>query len=158
MHIRRASKSDIQGIQRVAEVTWRSAYDGVLRPDTVDNVLAEFYSEDSLKHSLEHPAVVFLVAEDNEQVVGFIQALPRPGKTDYELTRLYILPEYQRRGIGRQLQLNVEQQLDGRRLWVLVEQDIRGAIAFFHALGFTGQRTLELPIFGETLPFLEMSK
>ncbi len=158
MQIRRATNRDIPGIQQVAEASWRSAYDGVLRPETVESVLAEFYSEDSLLHSLKHQAVVFLLAEVNGQVVGFVQALPKPGKNDYELTRLYILPDHQRQGIGRKLEQAVEQSLEDRRLWVLVEQDNQGAIAFFKSLGFVGHRTLELPLFGETPLFVEMSK
>lgn len=158
MQIRKATNTDIPGIQQVAEIGWHAAYKGILRTETIENVLGEFYSEESLVHSLERHATVFLVAEADEQVVGFIQALPRPGSNDYELTRLYILPDYQRQGVGRGLLQSVEQQLSGQKIWVLVERDNHAAIAFFQAMNFKPNRAVELPVFGENLPFMEMRK
>ncbi len=158
MQIRKATNTDIPGIQQVAEHGWHAAYTGILRTETIENVLGEFYSEESLVHSLEHHATVFLVALADEQIVGFIQALPRPGSTDYELTRLYVLPAYQRQGIGRDLLQAVLQQLGDQKVWVLVERDNHAAIAFFQAMHFKSNRAVELPVFGENLPFVEMRK
>lgn len=158
MNIRKATKNDILGIQQVAEVGWHSAYEGIVRPDTRANILAEFYSEESLTHSLQRNDAVFLVAEEDGAVVGFTQALPRPASGGYELTRLYILPDYQRRGIGRQFLQSMEQLLAGQSIWVMVEKNNQSAVDFCQAMGFRRQREVQLPVFAENLPFVEMRK
>jgi ribosomal protein S18 acetylase RimI-like enzyme len=158
MNIRRATLEDILGIQQVAHVSWHSAFEGIMRPDTRANILSEFYSEESLTHSLQRRDSVFLVALERDKVVGFVQALPRPGNGGYELARLFILPNYQRQGIGRQLLQQVESLLAGQTLWAMVEKNNQKAVAFCQAMGFCRQRELQLPVFGENLPFMEMRK
>lgn len=158
MHIRRALVTDIPGIQQVAKSGWHAAYAGILRSETIENILFEFYGDDSLAHSLERRNAIFLAAEVDDQIVGFVQALPRPGGKGHELTRLYVLPQHQRQGIGRELLLAIKSELSDQRLWVLVERDNHQAVAFFQAMDFTPQRSVELPVFGENLPFVEMFK
>ena len=104
IQVRKATREDILGIQQVAHVTWHYTYEHIMRPDTRALVLAEFYSEESLACSLERKEIAFLVAEEAGRIIGFAQALPRP-QSGYEVTRTYILPQYQRKGVGTQLNL-----------------------------------------------------
>lgn len=159
MIIRPATENDVQGIQHVAHVAWHVTYEGIIRPETRANILSEFYSEESLLRSLQRSGAVFFVAVEGERVVGFAQVLPRPRMVaDYELTRIYVLPDWQRKGVGSKLLEAVEAALPDQRLWVIVERDNKGAVEFYEAKGFTRQRDLELPLFGENLPFVELSK
>ncbi len=157
IQVRKATDNDVLGIQQVAHVTWHDTYEHTMRPDTRAQVLVEFYSEESLAHSLERQEAVFLVAEEQGHIIGFAQALPRP-HSGYEITRTYILPQYQRKGVGSKLQAELVKQLPGQNLWVFVERNNQGAIAFYRSHGFEPQREVELPVFGETLVFVEMLK
>lgn len=155
--VRKATRKDILGIQQVAHVTWHDTYEHIMRPDTRAHVLAEFYSEESLALSLERQEAVFLVAEEQGRIVGFVQALPRP-HSGYEITRTYILPQYQRQGVGSKLHSELVKQLPDQSLWAIVHRDNHAAIAFYHTHGFEQQRQLELPLFSETLTFVELAK
>ena len=157
IQVRKAKSEDVLGIQQVAHVTWHDTYEHIMRPDTRAHVLAEFYSEESLACSLERDETAFLVAEEQGRIIGFAQALPRP-HSGYEVTRTYILPQYQRKGVGTQLNAELANNLPGQTLWVFVERDNHGALAFYRAQGFEQQRELELPIYSETLPFVEMAR
>ena len=157
IQVRKATREDILGIQQVAHVTWHYTYEHIMRPDTRALVLAEFYSEESLACSLEHKEIAFLVAEEAGRIIGFAQALPRP-QSGYEVTRTYILPQYQRKGVGTQLTAELAKSLPGQTLWVFVERENQGALAFYRTQGFKQQRELELPIYSETLPFIELSR
>jgi len=157
IQVRKATINDILGIQQVAHITWHSAYERIMRPDTRAQVLAEFYNEESLKRSLERKETLFLVAEEQDRIVGFVQALPRP-LSGYEITRIYILPQWQRIGVGSQLYAALAEQLPDQTLWSIVQRDNQAAIAFFQKHGFVQQRQLELPLFGENLTFVELAK
>lgn len=157
IQVRNATTNDILSIQQVAHVTWHHAYEHSMRPDTRAQVLAEFYSEESLARSLERKGAVFLVAEEQDRIIGFLQALPRP-RSGYEITRIYVLPQWQRKGVGSQLYAALAEQLPTQPLWTLVQRDDQAAIAFFKKHGFGQQRELELPVFGETLPFVELAR
>ncbi len=159
MIIRPATANDVQGIQHVAHVAWHVTYEGIIRPETRANILSEFYSEESLLRSLQRNGAVFFAAVEGQRVIGFAQVLPRPRTTgDYELTRIYVLPDCQRKGVGSQLLAAVEAALPDQHLWVIVERDNKGALEFYRSKGFTKRRELELPVFGENLPFVEMNK
>lgn len=157
IQVRKATSEDILGIQQVAHVTWHDTYEHIMRPDTRAHVLAEFYSEESLERSLARQETVFLVAEEQGRIIGFAQALPRP-HSGYEITRTYILPKYQRKGVGSKLQAELGNQLPDQTLWVFVLQNNHGALAFYQSHGFKPQREVELPLFGETLFFVELVK
>lgn len=156
IQVRKATNDDIMGIQHVAHVTWHDTYEHTMRPDTRAHFLAEFYNEESLARSLKREDAVFLVAEQQGHIVGFVQALPRP-QSGYEITRAYVLPKYQRQGVGSQLHAELVSQLPDQRFWAIVQRENHGAIAFYRNHGFEQQRELELPIYGETLNFVELS-
>lgn len=156
MKIRRATLEDIWGIQQVAHEAWHVTYEHSMRPDTRANYLAEFYSEESLARSLVRDDVVLLVVEKQDEIIGFVQALPCV--TDYEISRIYILPQYQGQGIGTQLLARLAVALPERHLWVIVEKHNRVALNFFQGQGFTVTRQLDLPIYGETVSFVELKR
>ncbi|NLY54338.1 MAG: GNAT family N-acetyltransferase [Firmicutes bacterium] len=157
MKIRKATHEDILDIQQVAHITWHTTYERTMRPDTRANILAEFYSEESLASSLNNDKTILLVAELEGCIVGFAQALPHPC-SGYEVTRIYILPSYQRQGIGAHLLAELSQALSGQCLWAIVEKDNQPALNFYQKHGFVQRRELQLPLFGETLPFVELTK
>jgi ribosomal protein S18 acetylase RimI-like enzyme len=157
IQVRKATINDIIGIQQVAHLTWHSAYEHTMRPDTRAQILAEFYNEQSLARSLEREEALFLVAEEQDRIIGFVQALPRPC-SGYEITRIYILPQWQQKGVGSQLYAALVEHLPNQALSAIVQRDHQAAIAFFKKHGFVQQRELELPVFGETLTFVELAR
>lgn len=98
--VRKAKEKDILGIQQVAHVAWHHTYEHTMRPDTRSQILTEFYGEKVLNATLMRPEVATFVAKAAGRVVGFVQALPHPVR-GYEINRFYILPKYQKQGIGR---------------------------------------------------------
>ncbi|MGI6345241.1 MAG: GNAT family N-acetyltransferase [Bacillota bacterium] len=158
MEIRQATEADLISIQNIAHIAWHTTYECILRPDTRASVLAEFYDEANLLHSLHRPGVVFYVAEVEGKVIGFAQALPRSRKGGYELARIYILPGWQRQGVGTALLEAIEARIPGQRLGVFVEHENQAALAFCRARGFEPVRNIELPLYSEMVSFIELRK
>ncbi len=140
--IRPARLDDADAIARVHVQAWRETYPGLI-PDSVLAGLSvpgrvHAWSE-MIGAGEAAPAV--LVAERDGAVVGFASARMARDEllgTDAELTSIYLLDGYKRRGIGRLLFEHILEWLRERGcrsvgLWVL--ETNAGARAFYAALG-----------------------
>jgi ribosomal protein S18 acetylase RimI-like enzyme len=137
---REATADDASAVARVHVESWRSTYAGILP--------AEAIAERSFerRHSYWCGAVgrsgaeYVYVAETGGLVVGLASGGPeRSGDSTYrgELYAIYILAEYQRRGIGRELVRAIaerlsQDELSGMLVWVLADNPAR---TFYTNLG-----------------------
>jgi len=133
--LRPAVSSDARAIARIQVETWRSTYPGMV-PDralidmNIDNKAR------SWRATLERPdaaGAVLLAEVPAEGVIGFASAgqnrhanLPFAG----EVQTLYVLPDWQNQGIGRQLLTGSFAALRGRGIasamvWVLADNPAR---------------------------------
>lgn len=143
MRIRAATADDAAQLARVHVDTWRAAYRGLL-PDRLLAALSYEAREQRWRAGLAQaePQLFTLIAEDDAgMVVGFTSGGPeRDGTPGYdgEIYAVYVLPDHQRRGLGRQLLAAAALSLADRgfraaMLWVL--EDNSQARAFYEALG-----------------------
>lgn len=116
MSIRIATLDDIHGIQSVAERTWPIAYGDIITPEQIDYMLNWMYSLEKLKQSVLASDELFLVAEINNEIIGFAGIQFGSPESDYtRLHKLYVLPNYQGSGIGKDLLNEVEKQAISRQ-------------------------------------------
>lgn len=153
--IRLAEEADIPGIQAVARVAWEHTYKDIMRPQTRSHFLDEFYNYDALAKALDvRPGGIWVAVEDRS-IIGFIQIVPMLDGSGLELTRLYVLPSCQRRGVGHALFSCVVDAYPASTWWALVERDDHKAVSFYLKQSFVKRRNLTLNIFGEDLAFVE---
>jgi hypothetical protein len=143
VRIRSTNVDDAPGMARVHVDTWRAAYRDIL-PASVLSALSYEARTERWRTNLKQagPQQFTLVAEDDDgEVVGFAGGGPeRDGTPGYagEIYAVYVLPQLQRRRIGRQLMSASADRLLGQgfgaaMLWAL-EANWR-ARAFYEALG-----------------------
>ena len=150
--LRHAVVNDAAGIAHVHVTTWQHAYRGIV-PESylqgLDVAKRTNYWERWLEgYGLDgHQA---LVAEAGDgQIVGFAsfgREREGGGPRDGEIGALYILPNYQRCGIGRRLlsgaaRLLLQENFQTLQIWVLQDNPAR---AFYEKLG--GRRVREKKI------------
>ncbi len=82
------------------------------------------------------PNVIRLKACVGEQMVGFIAGDERPGEHLVWIATVAVLPEYQRRGIGRELILACESRLSVQRVRLSVRISNETAIRLYLNLGY----------------------
>ncbi|MEK6830584.1 MAG: GNAT family N-acetyltransferase [Nanoarchaeota archaeon] len=76
----------------------------------------DFISIDELRYSIENPENIFLVAENNNKIIGFIYAnskdKDKPFKDKYAcLVYLAVIPEFRRNYIAEKLYFECENRL-----------------------------------------------
>jgi ribosomal protein S18 acetylase RimI-like enzyme len=165
MNIRQPTPADIPDLARIHVAGWQAAYGGLVGQDYLDSQNCAEY-EGNWTRWLESPDFSALIAHDGDgKAAGFVSfgrlRTPPPGMSPIrplyaaEIYALYILPEYWRAGLGRQLLAAAAENLKERKLrslclWVL-EGNTR-AVAFYKALGGQKCGTKRVEIGGKTLP------
>jgi ribosomal protein S18 acetylase RimI-like enzyme len=151
IHVREAKKEDSAAIARVHVDSWRTTYKGIVSDDYLaamsyqqrEEKWREFFQD------TDHFQFAYVAEADNNQIVGFASGgVNRNEVTDYqgELYAIYILREYQGKGIGRQLTEAIVRRLlqEGKlsmSVWVLERNP---ACRFYESLG--GKRIFEKEI------------
>lgn len=112
----------------------------------LSNILSSpaFIYYDLLNSNLLNPPEYF-IAKVQGEIIGFAQ-LSWNSVFERELVRLYVLPNFQRKGIGRSLLKKCCSCLEkNSRLVVKVEKHNLRAIAFYEAFGFQKIREVLTP-------------
>lgn len=97
-----AGAGDIAQVQRLADEIWRRHYPGILSREQIDYMLALGYSREALLKFIASADAGLTLAMQDAGTVGFAAWYRRDGGAT-KLDKLYVLPEHQRKGIGRAL-------------------------------------------------------
>ena len=134
--VRSASVRDVAAIREVLAQTWRATYAPFYGAARVEEIIAEWHSEAALKASLARPHGEFLVADDGKQIGGVAFASYSAETKAVSLHQLYVRPECQGLGIGRDLFAEIETCFpDAQSLTLEVDPGNETAIAFYQAHG-----------------------
>jgi GNAT superfamily N-acetyltransferase len=101
--IRFADVDDINTIGFLAQQIWPNAYGAILKQEQISYMLNLFYSPDALMDQMKKLKHCFVLAELEEEPVGFasFSALDKNGL--HKLHKLYVLPGKQGKGLGKAL-------------------------------------------------------
>ncbi|HUF39892.1 MAG TPA: GNAT family N-acetyltransferase [Anaerolineales bacterium] len=146
LQYRPAEEDDADGIARVHVSGWRTTYVGLIPDETLANLSVERRAE-AWTESITRGANYIFVVVDGEEIVGFVAGGPEREETlrrtdrlpfDGELYALYILEEFQRRGIGTELFRLLAAALvmagfSRMLVWVLTENEL--GCRFYEARG-----------------------
>jgi len=143
VNIRQATDADIKELSALATKTWLDAFGDQFseeeRKRRCEKNRSETYFEAALKRD------IILVAEEDKALIGYVEFGP-PNLSifeildgDQELTRLYVLGDRQRQGIGTAL-LNAAlahpQMQRATNIYIDVLEKNEGAIRLYQRYGF----------------------
>ena len=157
VEIRRATKADIPGIRAALANTWRDTYGAFVPLEAIERTTAAWHAPAVLAAELVDPSTFMAVAEDASGIVGMVTAHDRTDAV--EITRLYVLPGTQRRGIGGRLLVVALAAFPTRTLaWLGVEKQNPKGRAFYVKAGFVAVREQSVEAFGTTLRLIIMER
>lgn len=136
--VRTPSERDLPEINRLLVTTWHATYDGFFGADKVREITENWHSVPALKARLARKDAEFVVADNGKRLGGMgFAALAKDDAATVVLSQLYVLPEFQRQGIGRAMFAELETCFpDAKKVRVEVAAQNAGAIAFYYAHGF----------------------
>jgi ribosomal protein S18 acetylase RimI-like enzyme len=134
--VRTATEHDLAAVNRLLVETWHDTYDPLLGVEKVTLITTTWHAIAKLAEQIAAPDSLFLVAEQSGSIIGHAVGHVRPHHV-MMLARLYVLPAYQRRGIGvRLLTELVARQPGCARIVADVEPDNVKAVSFYRRQGF----------------------
>ena len=130
--------TDIEPLQILARTVWQATYSTLISQAQIEYMLAERYSAPLIRAQLDDTDQAWRLAEWTGKSIGFAHA--RIQGEICKLDKLYIHPDYQRRGAGRALLSDIKTFARARaatRLRLQVNRGNLAAIAAYRHYGFT---------------------
>ena len=154
IHIRKAKISDAKNITCVNVTTWKDAYKSLLPDEFLNNRNLSDRRIEYTKNQIEDQNDICLVAEFDNQIVGFcIGGLPRQYNDifEFELCAFYVLPNYQRKGIGKALFNKFKEIVGSKPFYLYALSANKKAIDFYEKNG-----GIIMPEYTQKLPHPEL--
>ncbi len=99
--IRPATTEDIPLIRALAKTAFYATYRNLLSPEQVDYMFDWMYSADSLRRQMAEGHAYFIGAVDGIECAYL--SVQQEAEDVFHLQKIYILPDYQSRGMGKEL-------------------------------------------------------
>ena len=143
MSIRQAQKSDFSIVKEITQTTIQTIYPNYYPPGAVAFFL-QHHNDKSIADDIAK-GIVFLCHDKNNSVVGTVTI------RDNEIARLFVLPEYQGKGIGRLLineilQFINDHGVEGTDIFVELCA-MPDKIPFYGKFGFSANEAQRLRLF-----------
>jgi len=138
-----ATPEDARGVAEVFYKTWLATYpneEAGITTDDVEDRYGDVFTEEGLAKRAEriaHPSenATFFVAREGDKIIGVCNVTRHPDKN--QLQAIYVLPEYQGRGVGALLWEEAQKHFDvSKDTIVQVATYNANAIHFYKRLGF----------------------
>ncbi|MEO6742565.1 MAG: GNAT family N-acetyltransferase [Chthoniobacteraceae bacterium] len=132
MQIRAATESDIPVLRELAQRIWRECYPGLITVEQIEFMLGWMYSEEEIRRQLA-AGVPWGIAELKGEPVGYL-SWQREDDGRVKISKLYVLPQRQRCGLGRQMLEHVCEQsraLGAHAVWLQVNKRNERAIGAY---------------------------
>lgn len=100
--IRKADTADIGLINKLAWQVFPATYKDILTKEQSDYMMEWMYSPESLRKQMEEEGHIYYIAYEECEPAGYVSIQPE-GKNLYHLQKIYVLPYFQKYGLGKQL-------------------------------------------------------
>jgi len=154
--IHAAQSDEVHQIRELLRRTWIDTYRQLLPEETIRAATSSWHTPEVLHGEINDDNTYFAIAKNEAgDVVGLTTVAIRCDLL--MMTRLYVDPHAQRKGIGSQLlQAAINQHPDARMIRLEVEQNNAKGYGFYRKMGFHETSRKELKIDNMVIPVIEM--
>ena len=137
MPIRPAAEADIPLLRDLAQRIWRECYPGIITPEQIEFMLGWMYAEDEIRRQITAGIPWEIMTLDGTPV-GYL-SWQREDDGRVKISKLYVLPQHQRRGLGARMLDHICTQaraLGAHAVWLQVNKRNERAIGAYLKAGF----------------------
>lgn len=143
--LKKATTADVDCLREISITTFTDTFGDQNSPEDLANYLKQAYSVEQLTAELVAPLSVFYFAYLEGELAGYLKLNQGAAQTEdvgenaLEVERIYILPTFERHGLGSRLIAQAEQvahQLNKSEVWLGVWEKNFAAQHFYEHLGF----------------------
>ena len=138
--IQRNTDENFSSIRAIAEAVWPIAYSPIMSQEQLDYMMEMMYSIPSLQLQANEKKHRFILAKEEETVLGFASyEFNYSKKPKTKIHKIYILSNHQGKGIGKVLINFIANEANERHQkgLILNVNKKNGAIRFYESIGFT---------------------
>ena len=142
-----ASPEQIAAVAALARETWTQHYVPIIGAAQVEYMLAKFQSAEAIARQIAAEGYEYYLAPG----AGYLALVPDPAKKSLLLSKIYVRATLRGTGLGRAMVTFAETrcvELGCRELWLAVNRNNAGSIAFYERLGFRKTQSLVTDIGG----------
>ncbi len=134
-YIVRAKEADLPFIRELAHEIWQATYVENLGQHQVDYMLSLFYSDDSLRKSMNHGHVYYIIIDEKKQI-GYLDLEQKP--EHLFIHKFYISNHIQKKGMGTEVMKTIISDLatDRQKIKLHVNRRNFKAVNFYFKNGF----------------------
>ena len=145
--IRPAALTDVEGMSQVLDKAWRANYKDIFSPKQIAAYTGG-YRRESFTNLLNDGKDVFVLLCDGEitAVCAAQTCTEKPFEGYVEIMLLYVLPEWQHKGIGKKLLSHTLRKMRGKGYKSAVLDTVennQNARRFYEKFGFTERKTAQ---------------
>ena len=137
--VRRWAPTDVPAVQRITWTTWVATYGSFIPESDLQSFFDEYYCAARLEPYWTDDRACGLLAEVDGEPAGFAKTMLNREDDRFYLNSLYVLPEFQGRGVGSRLLQAAEEfgaTLGARQVWLGVMQQNTAALEWYRKIGF----------------------
>jgi ribosomal protein S18 acetylase RimI-like enzyme len=140
-----ATVADLHALISISRQTFTESYAHVNTAENMENYLQANFSEHALMVQLAEQGTAFYLVNFGDTTIGYIKLNSGNAQTELkaanalEIERIYVLKEFQNRGIGKLLldkTLAVAKHMRADYVWLGVWEQNKNAIGFYNRMGF----------------------
>lgn len=149
---------DCEEIGPLMREIWLDAYHGIQTDEELLTQSHKVHTPEQIAEEIDNPNIHSVVAVSNDRIVGHARSDLNDGAVD--ISRLYVLREFYRQGIGAALLREVDSYFDPKyEVWLDVFEDNKRAIDFYLSQGYQIiKRTTEVQTEGRDVFEYKMRK
>jgi len=130
---------DIDAVAVLARQIWTQHFPPIIGREQVDYMLEKFQSAAAITRQIREGGYEYYLVFDEGQGAGYFALVPDESGGSMQLSKLYVKQACRGRGLGRAILAWIEEACVARgvqELWLTVNKDNAGPIAFYRRVGF----------------------
>jgi len=141
------NKNDFEQVYKILQESWDKAYSSFIPKEDLAFYLNQTYNAIELEALFNNANAFCFVAEVDGKAVGWLKLSINKEENKFYLSSIYVLPEFQKLKIGRQLMdiaFTTAKEKGFSEIWIGVMDNNINALRWYEKIGF---------VFVEELPF-----